>query len=204
MPGLNGLDLARYLRQSFPQTKVIIVTGYSTRDIEKTASALSVTAVLKKPFGLDTLGEIVRRSLGNGTPAQSVEAVAPHIMEPLDRQLNILKRDTGALWVGLYGIDSQLLAHTNFSDDLGTMLEQIVVSTWPAQVAQFAQQGGPCFVFIDRQPYDIYLSSVNTHHCLALIYDRRWQANRMGAVWLTARQSAQEIAHLLASSYKQS
>ncbi len=204
MPGLNGLDLARYLRQTFPQTKVIIVTGYSTRDIEKTATALSVTAVLKKPFGLDTLGEIVRRSLGNGTPAKSVEAVAPTIMEPLHRQINILKRDTGALWVGLYSIDSQLLAHTSFGDDLGAMLEQIVISTWPAQVAQFAQQGGPCFLFIDRQPYDIYLSSVNTHHCLALIYDRRWQANRMGAVWLTARQSAQEIAHLLASSYQKS
>ena len=67
MPGLNGLDLARYLRQTYPETKVIVVTGYSTRDIEKTALALSVTALLKKPFGLDTLGEIVRKALSNSS-----------------------------------------------------------------------------------------------------------------------------------------
>ena len=200
MPGLNGLDLARYLRQTFPQTKVIVVTGYSTRDIEKTASALAVTALLKTPFGLDTLGEIVRRSLGNGSSAKAVIEAAPPVVEPLDRQINILKRDTGALWVGLFTAQGQLLIHTEFSGDLDSTLEQIVVSTWPTQVTQFAQQGGPCFLFIDRQPYDVYLSSVNTHHCLALIYDRRWQTNRMGAVWLTARQSAQEIARLLALS----
>src|SRR5512147_3148598 len=68
MPGLNGLDLARYVRQNYPDTKVIVVTGYSTRDIEKTALALSVTALLKKPFGLDMLGEVVRKALNlNGS-----------------------------------------------------------------------------------------------------------------------------------------
>src|SRR5512135_3194519 len=79
MPGLNGLDLARYLRQTYPETKVIVVTGYSTRDIERTTLALSVTALLKKPFGLDTLGEIVRKTLGNGhqTAATIGEIAAP-------------------------------------------------------------------------------------------------------------------------------
>ena len=50
MPGLNGLDLARYLHQSHPTIRVILITGYSTRDIERTAVALSVEALLKKPF----------------------------------------------------------------------------------------------------------------------------------------------------------
>src|SRR5512139_562501 len=96
MPGLNGLDLARYLRQTYPETKVIVVTGYSTRDIEKTALALSVTALLKKPFGLDTLGEIVRKTLGNGVQGnRSIGEIAPLSVEPLERQVSILKRDAG-------------------------------------------------------------------------------------------------------------
>ena len=198
MPGLNGLDLARYLRQTYPETKVIVVTGYSTRDIERTAQALSVTALLKKPFGLDTLGDIVRKALNNGDhAAKSIGEIALLAVEPLDRQVSILKRDTGALWVGLYSAAGQLVTHTGFEDNLDRSVHQIVLPTWPGQIAQFAERGGPCFLFIDRQPHDVYLSSVDAEHCLALIFDRRWQTNRMGTVWLTARQSAQEMARLL-------
>jgi DNA-binding response OmpR family regulator len=203
MPGLNGLDLARYLRQSYPETKVIVVTGYSTRDIERLALSLSVTALLRKPFGLDTLGEIVRKILNNGGQAvKSASEIAPLSVEPLERQVNILKRDTGALWVGLYTAAGQLIAHTGFDENLDRTLDQILLPTWPSQIAQFAEQGGPCFLFIDRQPHDIYLSSVGGDHCVALIFDRRWQSNRMGTVWLTARQSAQDMARLLQNSNK--
>jgi CheY-like chemotaxis protein len=198
MPGLNGLDLARYLRQTHPNTKVIVVTGYSTRDIEKTALALSVTALLKKPFGLDMLGEVVRKALNQSGSAAPLNEIPPVIVEPLERHISILKRDTGALWVGLFTAAGQLLTHTGLDAHLDRTLDEIVCQTWPGQLSQIAEHGGPCFLFIDRAPHDIYLSTVGSDHCIALIYDRRWQTNRMGAVWLTARQTAQELARLLA------
>jgi len=203
MPGLNGLDLARYLRQTYPETKVIVITGYSTRDIERTALALAVTGLLKKPFGLDNLGDVVRKALSNGSQvAKSISETAPMSAEPLERQISILKRDAGALWVGLYTAVGQLIVHTGFADNLDRTVDQILQPTWPGQFVQFAARGGPCFLFIDRQPHDIYLSSVGHDHCVALIYDRRWQSSRMGAVWLTARQGAQEMARLLQRSPK--
>ena len=198
MPGLNGLDLARYLRQTHPSTKVIVVTGYSTRDIEKTALALSVTALLKKPFGLDMLGEVVRKALNHTGPTAPLEEIAPLSIEPLERHISILKRDTGALWVGVFNAEGRLLTHTSLDEHLDRPLDKIIDETWPSQLARIAAGGGPCFLFIDRAPHDIYLSSVGTDHCLTLIYDRRWQTNRMGAVWLTTRQTAQELARLLA------
>ena len=205
MPGLNGLDLARYLRQAYPETKVIVVTGYSTRDIERTALSLSVTALLKKPFGLDALGEIVRKTLSNnGQTSKSIDEIAPLSVEPLERQVSILKRDTGALWVGLYTAVGQLVAHGGVDENLDRTVDQILQPTWPGQIAQFAERGGPCFLFIDRQPHDIYLSSVGADHCVVLIFDRRWQTSRMGTVWLTARQSAQEMARMLQPSSKTS
>jgi hypothetical protein len=45
---------------------------------------------------------------------------------------------------------------------------------------------------------------VGADHCVVLVFDRRWQTSRMGTVWLTARQSAQEIARLLQQSPKAS
>jgi len=200
MPGLNGLDLARYLRQTYPATKVIVVTGYSTRDIEKTALALSVTALLKKPFGLDMLGEVVRKALNHYDAAQPLAKSMTLSVEPLERQVSILKRDTGALWAGLFNATGQLLTHTGLDEHLDRTLDEIVCQTWPSQLAQIADRGGPCFLFIDRSPHDIYFSSVGSDHCVALIYDRRWQTNRMGAVWLTTRQAAQELARLLAQA----
>ena len=198
MPGLNGLDLARYLRQTYPDTRVVVVTGYSTRDIEKTALALSVTALLKKPFGLDMLGEVVRKALNNGGAARPLGEIAPLSVEPLERQVSILKRDTGAIWAGLFNAEGQLVTSAGLDEQLDRTLDQIMCQTWPSQLAQIAEHGGPCFLFVDRSPHDIYLSSVGTDHCIVLIYDRRWQTNRMGAVWLTTRQTAQELARLLA------
>jgi CheY-like chemotaxis protein len=198
MPGLNGLDLARYLRQTHPDTKVIVVTGYSTRDIERTALALSVTALLKKPFGLDMLGEVVRKALNKTSSTVPFNEMVSAAMEPLERHISILKRDTGALWAGLFTAAGQLLTHTGLDEHLDRTLDEIVCQTWPSQLSQIAERGGPCFLFIDRAPHDIYLSTVGSDHCIVLIYDRRWQTNRMGAVWLTARQTAQELARLLA------
>lgn len=200
MPGLNGLDLARYLRQTYPATKVIVVTGYSTRDIERTALALAVTALLKKPFGLDMLGEVVRKALNKTGPAAPSNEVLPVAVESLERHISILKRDTGALWAGLYTAAGQLLTHTGLDEHLDRAFDEIISEAWPSQLSQLAGNSGPCFLFIDRAPHDIYLSSVGNDHCLALIYDRRWQTNRMGAVWLTTRQISQEMARLLAHS----
>jgi CheY-like chemotaxis protein len=197
MPGLNGLDLARYLRQNYPDTKVIVVTGYSTRDIEKTSLALSVTALLKKPFGLDTLGDIVRKTLNHTPGSRPGSEVAPLPAKSWEWHMNTVKRDTGALWAGLFDAQGKEITHSDSVENLGATLDQILYQNWPGQVTQIADRGGPCFLFIDRQPYDIYLASIGSSHCLVLIYDRRWQTNRMGTVWLTMRQATQDIARWL-------
>lgn len=198
MPGLNGLDLARYLRQNHPETKVIVVTGYSTRDIEKTATALAVTALLKKPFGLDTLGEVVRQALTPSPLPQLVNETIRPAHDPLERQLAILQRDTGALWVGLFNLENQLMFHTSLDQQFDRPIEQIIHPVWPDQIAQITRQGGACFWLVELPPYDIYLCSIGKAHCLTLVYDRRWQTHRIGTVWLTTRQSVQDLAGVLA------
>jgi hypothetical protein len=144
------------------------------------------------------LGEVVRKALNHSGPLQPLGKSVPLSIEPLERQINILKRDTGALWAGLFNAEGTLLTHTGLDEHLDRTLDEIVCQTWPSQLAQIVEHGGPCFLFIDRSPHDIYLSSVGSDHCIALIYDRRWQTNRMGAVWLTTRQTAQELTRLLA------
>lgn len=199
MPGLNGLDLARYLHQTLPDTKVIVVTGYSTRDIEKTAQALAVDALLRKPFGLESLGEAVRKALNQARLARtSGNGLAPQIMEALARQIEILKRDVGAQWIGLLDVEGKIIFNSGATDNLDDTLTQVLSQGWPAMIARISDRSGPCFLYVEGQPHDIYLTSVDHKHSLAFVYDRRWQTNRVGAVWLTTKHSVQEVARLLA------
>ncbi len=198
MPGLNGLDLARYIRQTYPDIKVIVVTGYSTRDIEKTALALSVTALLRKPFGLETLGEVVRQALSPAAPSRVGPDPSALILEPLQRQINILKRDTGAMWVALLGTSGQVIVQSEAVSELSKLTDNAAFQSWSYMLSQIREHGGPGFLYVENQPYDVYLGSVDAQHSLTLVYDRRWQTNRIGAVWLTTKQALPEFSRLLA------
>jgi CheY-like chemotaxis protein len=199
MPGLNGLDLARYLHQTHPDTKVILITGYSTRDIEKTALALAVDALLRKPFGLEALGEAVRKALSQVRNHRAGNGLSPALIELLARHIEILKRDVGAQWIGLLDATGHIVLNAGTTDDLDDALTQLISQGWTSMIALISDRTGPCFMYIEGQPHDIYLASVDRKYSLAFIYDRRWQTNRIGAVWLTAKHTVQELARLLSN-----
>jgi CheY-like chemotaxis protein len=55
LPGLNGLDLLRILREISPETHTIVMTAYSSPELEQTALQLRATHYLEKPFRLQDL-----------------------------------------------------------------------------------------------------------------------------------------------------
>ncbi|MBI5564888.1 MAG: response regulator [Chloroflexi bacterium] len=199
MTGLNGLDLARFLRQNHPNTKVILITGYSTRDIEKAATALSVDALIRKPFGLDALGDAVRTALNRPRLAADEHGLPAAKFEALTRQIDILKRDIGAQWIGLLDDRGQPVIQAGASDELADLLQHLTTRGWATTLAATAEDIGSYFLYIEGQPHDIYFTSVDRSYSLVFIYDRRWQTNRVGAVWLTAKHSVQELARLLSN-----
>lgn len=196
MLGLNGLDLARQLHQTHPNTRVILITGYSTQAIERAAGALFVEALIKKPFGLDTLASTVQTTLQTArlTSRSSVEARAA-----IQQQLNILKRDSGAGWIGLLDATGSIVTETGPIEALGldTGADLIDQQAWWQLTRSIANQSGPGFVYVEKPACDVYVINVAHAYFLALIYDRRWQANRIGAVWLSARQAAENLTRLL-------
>lgn len=60
LPGLSGLEFLRQAMVSWPQTKVLVVTGHS-RDYSQLASQLGVAEILEKPVTLETLLASVTR-----------------------------------------------------------------------------------------------------------------------------------------------
>ena len=59
MPGIGGLELTTTLRQKNPSAKVLIVTGYPSKEIKIDLKAASVNGWLQKPINLETLAQTI-------------------------------------------------------------------------------------------------------------------------------------------------
>jgi len=63
MPGMDGLDMAARMKKSYPETPVVVITGYGTEASEKQASEIGVAGFLRKPLSPDTIIENAERVL---------------------------------------------------------------------------------------------------------------------------------------------
>jgi DNA-binding NtrC family response regulator len=60
MPEMDGMTLLRKIRQSMPQMKVIIVTGYGDLDQITDAQNLGVVRFINKPVKMADLKQLIR------------------------------------------------------------------------------------------------------------------------------------------------
>ena len=71
MPGVNGLEVLRYLRSQRPQTRVVVITAFDD-EYRGLVESMGVHGFLNKPFGVEALTHTIERVLG-----QSVERTLP-------------------------------------------------------------------------------------------------------------------------------
>lgn len=65
MPRMNGAQLARLVREKYPELPIVFVTGYAESDQLEGAAGADVP-VLRKPFGIEALSSMVADALGGG------------------------------------------------------------------------------------------------------------------------------------------
>ncbi|HEX9181549.1 MAG TPA: response regulator [Burkholderiales bacterium] len=56
LPGVNGIETMRRIREQFPQTFCILITGQGSESVYVAARASGVDHILIKPFALPDLG----------------------------------------------------------------------------------------------------------------------------------------------------
>ena len=61
MPGIDGIEVLRKVKQSHPDMEVVILTGHGTDKDEEQALRLGATAFLKKPIDVDQLVGIMHK-----------------------------------------------------------------------------------------------------------------------------------------------
>jgi DNA-binding NtrC family response regulator len=63
MPGLNGLETLKKMKEMRPDIKVIIVTGYNSVETVTEASQLGACGYIGKPFQPQEVKEIVKKQI---------------------------------------------------------------------------------------------------------------------------------------------
>jgi DNA-binding NtrC family response regulator len=62
MPGMDGLDLLRRMRQEYPALPVILLTGHASVELGVQGMELGAFEYLMKPIDLDELLDTIRRA----------------------------------------------------------------------------------------------------------------------------------------------
>lgn len=85
MPGLSGLELLGHVRQKYPDTPVIIISGISDQEHAQGLIRLGAFEYLLKPFRIEVVEKSVKRALdhrrrqmeasraGDGTAAEATD-----------------------------------------------------------------------------------------------------------------------------------
>ena len=63
MPEMDGFELLAYIRESYPNIPVIVMTGLSTTEIEKKLQTLDIFGYIEKPFELKYLTNMILSGL---------------------------------------------------------------------------------------------------------------------------------------------
>ncbi len=65
MPDMDGIEVLRIIKEKWPETAVIIVTGYQTVDTAVKAIKLGAYDYIEKPFTPDALLSAVAEAMAN-------------------------------------------------------------------------------------------------------------------------------------------
>ena len=59
MPAMNGVEAFKHIKKINPRTAVIMITAYALEDLIKEALAEGAFSVLRKPFDVDKILELI-------------------------------------------------------------------------------------------------------------------------------------------------
>lgn len=102
MPDIDGLELIRWIRNSKPETGVVVITGYPSQESIREALGLRILDYLPKPFSPALLTEIVQRAMeykkaGKVTETPPSEEYTEEMAKELDGIIRKYRKKPGSL-----------------------------------------------------------------------------------------------------------
>lgn len=202
MPGADGLDLLRKVKEKNPDTRLVLMTAYGSDDVEAEARRLEIFEYITKPFHVSDLIEVARDALADAPRSQTAGvALSGEQLEQINRPLSNLRFEVGAQCILLADMEGRVVAEVGITQemDMGTFMPLVADGlTTVSRMAQYLQdQETFTLNFYEGKKYDIYSTSVGESLFVTLVFDKRKQASRIGMVWLYAKRTIQDLLKIL-------
>jgi len=114
MPKMDGFSLLSHIMEHYPEIPVIIITGYSTPEMERLAREGGAIGYIAKPFMIDDLAKRIittlRREADGGTLHSVSSGIFLQLMEMEEKTctLRLIEKSSGKQGI-LFFMDGQLL-----------------------------------------------------------------------------------------------
>lgn len=199
MPGMSGLDLAQEIRQTAPDTQVVLMTAYGTAELRDSVEHLKLD-YLDKPFTMDQIREIVERAVGHTRHSEDpYRAGVISMTEPVQTGLQRLQADTGARCVMLVSSSGYPVETVGQTKGLNVSSVGALVAANFMAAVELAKLLGNTSIFKssyhEGEDYNIYSYDVNGDLLLAVIFGSE---SKPGTVWFYTKQTAAALIPLLA------
>ena len=93
MPDMDGIELLRWIRNSKPETGVVVITGYPSQESIKEALSLRILDYLPKPFSPALLVEVTQKAMEYAKVGEAAESREEDYTEEKAKELDsIIKK----------------------------------------------------------------------------------------------------------------
>jgi DNA-binding response OmpR family regulator len=205
MPGMSGLELMQQVRESFPETRTILITAYGSDEVEAETRRLNAYRYFTKPFHIEDLTAAVQSAVENGVSSTNgMLMLSGERLERLTQRLNDLRYEVGAQCILLADMTGQLLAEVGTTEGFSpSALAGQMSGRFAAEFEinrNLREDRSFNLHYHEGARYDLYTSNVGDQLFITLVFDRRMGASRIGMVWLYAKRAIQDMLELIASN----
>ncbi|MBN1657607.1 MAG: response regulator [Anaerolineae bacterium] len=202
MPGIDGLELMRRVRERHPRTRMILITGYGDDRIEMQSYQIGACRYLNKPFQVEELLAAIRQALAPArAPGRDILVLSDTQFDAIAERLSGLLFELDAQCILLADVSGRVIAQVGETGSLDpSMLVSLIGGSFATsfELARYLQDNDAVTLnYHEGAHYDIYSSNVGTDFFLVLLFEKRTQSSRLGMVWLYVRRALGELQKLM-------
>jgi len=205
MPGINGLELLKRVREISPETRTILITAYGSDEVEAEARRLEAYSYFTKPFHIEDFMVTVQEALRDMVVSEKgLLILSDERFNAITKCLSKLRFETGAQCILLANIVGQLIAEVGLTAglDISTIVSLLAggFATTFEMSRHLRERETFNLNFHEGTAYDVYSANVGEKLFLTLLFDRRVQTSRIGMVWLYTKRAIRELLEITATS----
>jgi len=144
MPGMDGLELSRRLREARPKIMVVVMTAFASVDTAVKALKEGAYDYITKPFDPEVLSHLIRRArekrdlrrenrglkenLAQALKPPKIQGHSPAMRHVIDLIANVAPTETGVLITGESGVGKELVARAVHAQSPRALMPLVIVN----------------------------------------------------------------------------